>query len=191
MKKRIIFAFLFTFILTSLALAYPDLSECETLEEAYAAGYFDGLQEAGEIGIEGEDIPSTESIKDDLFAYNAYIKYSEDGETMPDESFGMEDAYDEGYSSALVDFDDYCSDLRHKAEEAAEEQKLYESYETDYTTDYTNPPDEGNEDYLDEQDNYHEPKPQNSTMLFIIGILATIGAWYVLFKINKFFDRFL
>lgn len=195
MKKGIIFAFLFMFVFTLPALAYPDLSECETLEEAYAAGYFDGLQEAGEIDIEGENIPSTESAKSELFDYNAYIKYSESGETMPYEDFGMEDAYDEGYGSALVDFDDYCAVLYHEAEEAAEEQELYEpephqSYTSNYTTDSTNYSDDSDDDdYLDEQDNYHEPKHQNNTLLAILGVLATAAVCYILFKINIFFDR--
>lgn len=174
MKKSVIFAFLFMFVFTLPALAYPDLSECETAEDAYELGYYDYLIETYNTLTENPGISLREKYMlygavNQLYQDNAFIEFSD---FTPYGEYALEDAYSEGRSSALVDFEELYKELNDEAESQPEPltpEDAQNSYDEGYQAGYTDG--QSQHEYVPSE---AKEQKESNTLYTIFTIVSTI-----------------
>lgn len=179
MKKSVIFAFLFMFVFTLPALAYPDLSECETLEDAYALGYSNKMNEEY-IAAENADIPDSTRYMLCGLAYksyndNAFIEYYD-----IEDDFTIQDAYDDGYMTAEEDFSVLRDDLENELQsysksevdtEQLTKEDMQDSYDEGYQAGYS----DGKSQYEYIPDETKEESDEITNILILCGLGCVIG----------------
>ena len=189
MKKRVIFAFLFALVFIFSALAVPDLSECETEEDAYEMGYYDYLIETYDAMIAEPSISLREKymlygVINQLYQDNAFIEFSD---FTPYGEYTLEDAYSEGRSSALVNFDELYKELNDEIENQPEPltpEDAQDSYDEGYQAGYS----DGKSRYEYTPDETKEESDEITDILTLCGLGCIIGiiiGYFIRKKVNR------